>query len=1625
MSEGFERTLDHLRSLSDSEAQKGRLFERLIKAFFTADPIYKDRFSDAWLWAEWADQNPEFDRLDIGIDLVAEERNGGFCAIQCKFCSKQTRISKRELDSFISASAREPFTARIVVDTGAEWGPNARKTISNLKPACAVLRFGDLADRPINWPDLASGEPEDLALKGERFSLRPHQQDALKAVTDGFEDSDRGKLIMACGTGKTFTALRIAEATAGVGGRALYLVPSISLFVQSMREWATERSVPHRYIGICSDTRAGRNDEDSSLQELEIPVTTDPEAISAALRESHDGAMTVVFCTYHSIRLVEQAQDNGAPDFDLVLCDEAHRTTGIDRPEDKTSPFVLVHNAESIRARKRLYMTATPRLYTEATKAAAGNHAAEVFSMDDEATFGPEFYRLPYSKAVEQNLLSDYKVVVLAMSEERVDGLVHGHLKSGDSEIDIADAAKIVGGWQALQNPENNATRNGHGFRLRRAIAFTNTIAASERLEKFWDDLVGQAIELLPEDQRADAFRCETRHVDGQHHALDRKARIEWLKGTTPGSCRILSNARCLSEGIDVPALDAVLFMSPRNSHVDIVRGVGRAMCKAAGKEYGYIVLPIAVPAGTDPAMILNDNERVASVWGVLRALRSHDDRFNAEINKIDLNKNSSGRIIVIGGHSDGGGFPRPSVLPFPPMDLPPEALFAKAVEKCGDRKYWETWAKDAADIFARLVHRIEGLLANPDSDALRERFGAFQEELRASINDSITRDNAIDMMAQHIVTRPVFEALFEDYNFAAGNPVARALDELHRDFGEFSLENEIRDLERFYESVRMRARGLDNSMARQHVLEELYEKFFATALKKDADRLGIVYTPVAVVDFILNSTNHVLRKEFGRSLSDEGVHVLDPFTGTGTFLVRLLQLGLIRGADLERKYREELHANEIALLAYYIAAVHIEEAYRDRLEPDSAYEPFKGIVLTDTFNLRQDRTGFPRQWLRANSERVERQQASPIHVIVGNPPWSAWQKSLADENPNVDYPQLERRISETYAKRSGATLKNSHYDTYKMAIRWASDRIGDEGVVAFVTDGSWIEGHGDFGMRACLAEEFNSMYILNLRGDQRTQGEQSRREGGNIFGQGSRAPAVITLLVRKHNSNPFGCQIYYCEIGDYLKGEDKLNRLLHVYSVGDVRDWVTIKLDRHYDWIGQRTGGFRELYAIGSKDTKSGRAEDAILGLYSNGYASGRDEYTYNYSFERCADGGNGMVKNYQAALRELKQSTSAFPDVSDIVSLHSSHLRWDRELRNNLMRAKTVEFSQKNIRRVSYRPFVAINCYMDYTLANCKYRVDEMFPEKDSENLVICVPGVGSTKPFSTLMVDHVPDRHLLESCQCFPRYRFSKSNRSKGELINDASDLERRDNIIYTAWWNFERCYVDVSLTKDDIFFFIYGILHAPSYRERFGVDLTKEIPRIPMDPEFHAFSRAGRALANLHLGYETCDEYPLELVTSQPSIPQEDHYRLSNRAMRFQDDSRTVLRINDYLTLRGIPASAHQYQVNGRTPLEWLIDRYKVVRDKHSGILNDPNDWFERPEDLVKAIRRIVWVSVETTKIVDDLPKISGSNYYEYRLVFDIEGEAIRGMNAIANSPYAEEDQAFVDAITDTDWGEWKW
>ncbi len=1574
---GFQSVLNYIRERATSEYRKGELFERLMLTYFSEDPDYKDQFSEVYLYKQWAAQQTDFDANDIGIDLVAKEHDGGYCAIQCKCYAEDTRISKPALDSFISASASERFTSRLIVDTGGEWGPNALRTIGPIKDKLRIIRYSDLESSPFEWPDLRLQDPEQLTYRQRRFHLKDHQKEAFDAVIDGFKASDRGKLIMACGTGKTFTALRIAEEIAGIAGSVLYLVPSISLLSQAMREWSEQRGIDHSYVGICSDTRAGQTSEDSSILQLKIPVTTDPSSISHTLQNPDGDKMTVVFCTYQSLPLVEKAQDDGAPPFDIIFCDEAHRTTGVEAPGDRTSPFVLVHDADRIRASKRLYMTATPRLYTEGAKTKAARHDTEVFSMDEPEIYGPEFHRLPFSKAVEIDELSDYKVVVLAVSEGEVNAALRGDTRAGGSHININDATKIVGCWRALQNPESKEHGTDAAKPLKRVIAFTNRISESKAMVKHWNEIVEGATEQLPEDQQPTDFICETKHVDGTDHALNRKARLDWLKGDVDGGCRILSNARCLSEGIDVPALDAVLFMTSRKSYVDIIQAVGRVMRKAPGKQYGYIVLPVAIPDGVDPADALDDNERFSTVWGVLRALRSHDDRLNAEINRIDLNKTLPERIIF-GGDGEGALTGQQMFLP---IEIPPEAILPKIVEKCGDKKYWESWAKDVADIFGRIVGRVENLLENPENGALREWFDAFHAELRSSINKSITRNNAIDMMAQHILTQPVFDALFEGYDFSSGNPVAIALDNLRKDFAEFGLENETRDLEGFYESVRMRARGIDNSAGRQKVLSELYENFFVTALRKEADRLGIVYTPIEVVDFILHSANEILQDEFGRSLNDEGVHVLDPFTGTGTFLARLLQSDLIQPDALERKYRQELHANELVLLAYYIAAVNIEEVFRGRRGEESGYEPFKGIVLTDTFNLNkaEDPTLFPKEWLPDNNERAERQQRLPIQVIVGNPPWSAGQQSVSDNNPNVEYPELEERVRVTYVEHSKATLKRYLYDTYKLAIRWASDRIRKQGVVAFVTNGSWIDGNSDTGIRACLAEEFSSIHVLHLRGNARTSGDLRRSEGGNVFGGGSRAPVAITIFVKNPNATHEGCKIQYRDIGDYLTRDQKLEALQEVRSIKGFSDWQSITPDKHYDWIGQRNEVFDQFYLLGSKETKNSKRDDAIFTLYSPGMATNRDAYIYNFSRDACAEKAQLMTRDYLTIVSDLEENHGL--TVEEVTHRYSLNIKLDDTLRNRLKQKKKTEFDDGYIRRVAYRPFIATNCYADYTFITRKGQVDKIFPDSSSENRVICVPGKGLKSPFSVLITDTITDLNFCEAgARCFPRWQYPRpmdTSNTTGEFQGIDEAPARIDNISDTALRTFQDHYTDDTITKDDIFDYVYGILHAPSYREQFANDLSKMIPRIPFAPDFYAFAEAGAKLATLHLNYETCERYPhLKVEPITPSLLWEEkpeHFRLGTRAMRFADkNTRDTLIINEHVQLSGIPEEAHRYVVNGRTPLEWFIDRYRIKTDRESGIVNDPNGWFDNPRDLITAIERIIHVSVESTKIIEALP-----------------------------------------------------
>src|SRR5665811_1217809 len=1103
MSVTIHEVLADLRAQATSESQKGALFEDLIAKYLRTDPQYAAQFAKVWRWMEWPGRQG---KADTGIDLVAEESGTGeLVAIQCKFYAETHHLQKVDIDSFFTALGKKDFSAGLIVSTTDSWSKHAEDALSDQSNPVGRLRVGELDLSPVDWAQFSLLDIEYMPLR-DRKQVRPHQREAIDAVKAGFATHDRGKLIMACGTGKTFTSLRLVEEHVPPGGNVLFLVPSISLLSQTLREWSAEAAEPLRFFGVCSDRSVGKGSEDMRIHDLAIPATTDTASLVAELERGRvPGVTTVVLSTYQSIDVISRAQKLGAGAFDLVICDEAHRTTGVTLAGEDDSAFVKIHDNTVIKATKRLYMTATPRIYDDGSKSKAADGSAVLASMDDETLYGPELHRLGFGEAVERDLLADYKVLVLAVDEEYVAKEFQQQLADENSELSLDDASKIVGCYNGLAKRSLDADRlNVDAHPMHRAVAFSRTIKDSKAIAEMFDEITDHLAINAVEDN---ALRCAAEHVDGTFNVLERNKKLDWLKAPIPESdnlCRILSNARCLSEGVDVPALDAVLFLNPRNSVVDVVQSVGRVMRKAPGKEHGYVILPIGVPAGIQADQALSDNKRYKVVWQVLQALRAHDDRFNAMVNKIELNnaKDDKLQIIGVGGGNSGddssnAGSSTQLSLPFSGFDQWQDAIYAKIVQKVGDRRYWEDWASDIAIIAERHVTRIRAILDDPSLE-VAPFFDTFHAGLRANLNEGISRDNAIEMLAQHIITKPVFDALFEGYDFAAHNPVSLVMQDMLDVLDEQEIEREAETLDTFYESVRMRAAGIDNAEGKQRIITDLYEKFFKKAFPKAAASLGIVYTPIEIVDFILRSVEHLLVTEFDSSLNDEGVHVLDPFTGTGTFIVRLLQSGLISADNLLRKYTSELHANEINLLAYYVAAVNIEATFHGLHDPDSeVYAPFEGIVLTDTFQMHEDDDALDFAIFPANNERLLRQKATDIRVIIGNPPYSAGQDSANDDNANLKYPTLDARIESTYAKRSGATNKNSLYDSYIRAIRWASDRVGDKGVVAFVSNGGYIDSNTADGLRKTMADEFDALCVYNLRGNQRTAGEQRVKEKG------------------------------------------------------------------------------------------------------------------------------------------------------------------------------------------------------------------------------------------------------------------------------------------------------------------------------------------------------------------------------------------------------------------------------------------------------------------------------------------------------------------------------------------------
>ncbi|WP_277902340.1 DEAD/DEAH box helicase [Enterococcus lactis] len=1533
---------------SEIQRDKGTLFEKIAQIYFKNEPTYKNLFSDVWLLNEVPEEYA-IPKKDTGVDLVARnEATGELTAIQAKFYD--SKIYKRHIDSFLAELGKSYYSDGIIVYSLDSLSSNADEAINQLSKPVAQIGLSDLRNSRIDWESFIPSSSNEVKVKNVK-KTRPYQNEAIDLTINYFKENDRGQLIMAPGTGKTFTSLKLVEKMAKQTNKetfnVLYLVPSIQLLSQTLIGWNNDTELSMHSFAVTSDRNASKkkNDDELSAKDIGFPATTDSEKLLSNYKkiENNQRDLTVVYSTYQSIEVLHEAQEKGFPEFDIVICDEAHRTTGAKALGEEASVFTRVHNNNYIKANKRLYQTATPKIYGTDAKQKAEDSSIVLSSMDNKDIYGEEIFRLGFGQAVSNDILTDYKVMVLAVDEKVIQKDMQKVLSDSENGLDVDDVSKLIGVWNGLMK-RSSVDKDAvfEGKPMQRAISFINTINNSKKISSQFNEVVNEYLDGNEIIQQS----INVRHVDGMMNTLEKKEALDWLsEDFAEDETRVLSNVKFLTEGIDVPNLDAVIFLAPKKSQVDIVQAVGRIMRKFKDKEYGYIILPIVIPEGTTPESILDNNKKYEAVWQILNALRSVDERFSAMINKLELNRKKPENMDVIGigeapsvedmentstiGEKDDAIYQTALELDWGEIE---NAIYAKVVKKVGDRRYLEDWSEDVAKIAQRHIEQITIMIRDKNSQTAIE-FDKFLKSLQHNINESIDEKQAIEMLAQHLITAPIFEALFGEYSFVNNNPVSEAMDKIVEELSKFGGFNKEQDeLKEFYDSVKLRAEGIDNAKAKQRIIITLYDKFFSKGFKETTQRLGIVFTPVEVVDFIVKSVDDVLKKHFGKAIEDEGVHILDPFTGTGTFIVRTLHYlkdklanGEITLADVTRKYTQELHANEIVLLSYYIAAINIESTFAEMNHQE--YKPFEGIVLTDTFESTEQEDTLDDSFFGINDERLKRQQEVPITAIIGNPPYSVGQSDANDNNKNIEYINLNQRIEETYSRYSDANLNKGLYDSYIQAIRWSSDRLSGKGVIGFVSNASFIDSQTTDGLRKCLYEEFNYLYIFNLRGDQRTQGETSRKEGGKIFGSGSRTPIAISILVKDGSDKH---EIQYFDIGDYLTKEEKLNIVNAKESINNI-EWKEIIPDKHNDWINQRDENYSSYPKMAGEIF-----EDWAVGISTN-----RDSWVISFSKENLVKNVQRMIEKYETERNNLKLNDSTVDIDRD-----SSKIKWSSGLIDKLNKQVSIEFNDSHLQLIQYRPFTKKYIYYENNLVERpgKYR------NWEKGNPIIFVTGKGAKREFSTEVIDLIPSLDLMEKGQGFYQWHLNEGN-----LL-----LEKSDNINGKKF----------GLSTEETFYYIYGLLHSKAYRENYASDLKKELPRIPEVKDKEKYVEIGKKLADLHLNYEDVPAYDNVNIVFKSDKPT---FKVKKMKHPKRGQLDTII-FNEDIMITDIPERAYEYVVNGKPAIEWIIDQYQVKKDKKSGIVDDPNEFSDNPKYIFNLLLSIINVSMQTMDLVESLPPL---------------------------------------------------
>ncbi len=844
----------------------------------------------------------------------------------------------------------------------------------------------------------------------------------------------------------------------------------------------------------------------------------------------------------------------------------------------------------------------------------------------------------------------------------------------------------------------------------------------------------------------------------------------------------------------------------------------------------------------------------------------------------------------------------------------------------------------------ARLIHQERR--SNP---RFTSAFADFLEKCRASINPNLSEAAVEEMLIQHLLTVRIFRTVFNNPDFTRRNVIANEIETVIDALTSqsFSRRDFLKSLDHFYLAIERTAATINNFSQKQHFLNTVYEQFFQGFSVEVADTHGIVYTPQPIVDFMVKSVEQILRNEFETSLSDEGVHIIDPFVGTGNFIVRIMRE--IRKTALPDKYACELHCNEVMLLPYYVASMNIEHEF---YQATGSYQPFEGICLVDTFDLAEERQ-LP-LFVPENTKRVENQKKTPMFVIIGNPPYNAGQVNENDNNKNRKYETMDQRVSRTFARDSRATLKTKLSDPYVKAIRWACDRIGEQGIVAFVTNNSFLESTAFDGMRKHLTDDFESIYVLDLGGNVRKNPKLSGTTH-NVFG--IQVGVCINFFVKKRNNTDSHNRILYARVDEFWRKENKYHFLDDREQYQNI-EWQPVKPDKKNTWLteGLRSE-FETFIPMGNKTAKTGKddAMEVIFKHYSHGVSTNRDSWTYNFNRNMLAENVRQTIECYNEQVFKWERRTNRKTPVDDFVVNDDTKISWSRDLKLKLKRGSIAEYSEFKVRNSLYRPFTKSNLFFDRILNDVKGSFPNIFPtpETETENRVICLTAVGNKKPFHCLMTKQLTDLHLTGDSQCFPFYTYSEEG------------TNRRENITDWTLQEFRSQYKDETISKWDVFHYIYAVLHHPGYREMYQANLKRELPRIPFLPDIWSYAKAGRHLGDIHVSYEDQPEYHLDFIET-PGMSLD--WRVEK--MRLSKD-KTCIRYNDFLTLAGIPPDAFDYRLGNRSALAWVIDQYRVKNDKRSGITNDPN----RPDDpqyIVNLIKKVVTVSLETVKLVKGLP-----------------------------------------------------